>query len=75
MCSQNAANAISGIQILKIFWGDMPTDPPTNLVPLALAPPKFRKVFATDYKMDKVVPYLPRTVCKNRIIHFLMETR
>ena len=42
MCSQNAANAISGIQILKFFWwgGEKPPDPPTNLVPSALAPPQ-----------------------------------
>jgi hypothetical protein len=38
MCSQSAVNAISGIQILKIFWGGMP-DPPTNVVPSAIAPP------------------------------------
>ena len=47
MRSQNAANAISGVQILKIFWGGMPPDPPKKLVPSALAPPKFRKVSAT----------------------------
>jgi hypothetical protein len=40
MCSQNAANAISGIQILKIFW-EIPPDPPTNLMPSALAPQNF----------------------------------
>jgi hypothetical protein len=27
MCSQNAANAISGAQISKIFQGGMPPDP------------------------------------------------
>jgi hypothetical protein len=48
MRSQNAANAISGVQILKIFWGGMPPSPPKKLVPSALAPPKFRKVSATD---------------------------
>jgi hypothetical protein len=36
MCSQNAAYAISGIQILKIFWRIMPPYPPINLVPSAL---------------------------------------
>jgi hypothetical protein len=29
MCSQNAGNAISETQILKISWGGMPPDPPS----------------------------------------------
>jgi hypothetical protein len=37
MCSQNAANAILGIQILKIFGGAFPIYPPRNLVPSAFA--------------------------------------
>jgi hypothetical protein len=32
MCSQNAGNAISETQILKISWGACP-DPPNYLVP------------------------------------------
>jgi hypothetical protein len=43
MRSQNAANAISGVQILKIFWGGMPPDTPKKLVPSALAPQNFAK--------------------------------
>ena len=47
MCSQNAANAISGAQISKIFRGGMPPDPPRILVPSARAPPIFHEVSAT----------------------------
>ncbi len=53
MCSQNAANAISAIQFLKIFRGSMPQDTPRSLVPSALAPLKFHKVSATAPKFSK----------------------
>jgi hypothetical protein len=49
MCSQNAANAISGAQISKIFQGGKPPKPPIILVPSARAPPIFHEVSATDY--------------------------
>jgi hypothetical protein len=56
MHSQNAANAISGVQILKIFWGGMPPDPPKKLVPSALAPQKFHKVSATGQAYFSSLP-------------------
>ncbi len=56
MCSQNAANAISAIQFLKIFRGSMPPDTPTSLVPSALAPLKFHKVSATGYNSVSFIP-------------------
>ena len=40
MFSQNAGNAISETQILKIFRGSMPPDHPRNLAPSALVSPK-----------------------------------
>ena len=39
MFSQNAGNAISETQILKIFPGSMPLDPHRNLAPSALVSP------------------------------------
>ena len=39
MFSQNAGNAISETQILKIFRGSMPPDHPRNLAPSALVSP------------------------------------
>ncbi len=36
MRSQNAGNAISETQNLKIFWGSIPPDPPRLLVPTVL---------------------------------------
>jgi hypothetical protein len=50
MCSQNAANAISGAQISKIFRGACTRNPPRILVPSARAPPIFHEVSATDPK-------------------------
>jgi hypothetical protein len=57
MCSQNAANAISGAQISKIFRGGMPPEPPRILVPSAQAPPIFHEVSATG--RDLVPPPPP----------------
>ena len=48
MCSQNAANAISGAQISKNFRGGMAPDSPRILVPSARAPPIFHEVSATE---------------------------
>jgi hypothetical protein len=42
MCCQNAANVISGIQILN-FLGEHSPIPPRNIVPSALAPQYFAK--------------------------------
>jgi hypothetical protein len=43
MCSQNAANAISGIQILKFSGGGMPPNPPRILMPSSPPPQYFIK--------------------------------
>jgi hypothetical protein len=39
MRSQNAANAISEVQILNIFWGDAPR-PPSNTRAFGTRPPQ-----------------------------------
>jgi hypothetical protein len=54
MCSQNAANAISGAQISKIFRGGMPPYHPRILVPSARAPPKFHEVSATAPRTEEI---------------------
>ena len=50
MLFQDAANAISEIEISKIFSGSMPPDP--SRTPWPLAPPIFHQVCATALKLD-----------------------
>ena len=58
MCGPNAANAISGIQILKVFWTGVSSDFRSWLVPLA---PSLSIASASqDYSSGntKAMPYL-----------------
>ena len=59
MCGPNAANAISGIQILKVFWAGVSSDFRSWLVPLP-PPPLWIASASQDYSSGntKAMPYL-----------------